>query len=111
MKIEPLGDVAPKVERPMATGAAVVASVEHELLSNDPETPVQPVAEVTDTTKANTKAETVWSESDRRAVFRVMNEHTGEVVAQIPTDEVLRVTRNIDELVREEAVKSVDLET
>lgn len=111
MQIEPLGTILPKVERPMATGAAVEAAVEHELLSNDPETPIQPVAEVTDTTKVNTKSETVWSESDRRAVLRVLNASTGEVVEQIPSDEVLRVTRNIEDLMQGKTEKSIDFET
>ncbi len=111
MQIEPLGTMLPKMDRSIATGAAITTPLEHELLSNDPETPVQPVTKVTDTSNANTRAETVWSESDRRAVFRVLSQDTGEVVAQIPSDEVLRVTRNIEELVQGETEKSLDLET
>ena len=111
MQIEPLGTVLPKVDRPTATGAAVTATLEHELLSNNSETPVQPVTKLTDTSNASTRAETVWSEPDRRAVFRVLSQDTGEVVAQIPSDEVLRVTRNIEELVQGETEKSLDLQT
>jgi hypothetical protein len=111
MQIELLSAIPPKTERPATTGAAVSAEVEFNLLSNTPEIPVQPVSETANAEPVRSnRAETVWSESDRRAVFRVLNEHTGEVVSQIPTDEVLRVSRNIDEFVQD-AEKKVDLET
>jgi hypothetical protein len=112
MQIEPLSVMPPKMERPTTTGAAASAAVETNLLSNNAETPVQPVTEAVETSPAHAnRAETVWSESDRRAVFRVLNEQTGEVISQLPSDEVLRVSRNIDELVQEDAKKNVDLET
>jgi hypothetical protein len=100
------------MERPATTGAAASAAVESNLLSNTPDIPVQPVSETAKSEPAHSnRAETVWSESERRSIFRVLNEHTGEIVSQIPSDEVLRVSRNIEEIVQEDTRKNVDLET
>jgi hypothetical protein len=100
------------MERPATTGAVVSAAVESNLLSNNPEIPVQPISEAEKPEPAQSnRAETVWSESERRSIFRVLNEHTGEVISQIPSDEVLRVSRNINEIVQEDTGKNVDLET
>jgi hypothetical protein len=110
MQIEPLSIVPPKLERPATTGAAVSAAVDANLLSNKPEIPVQPVSEVEKASPSGNRSETVWLDSESRSVFRVLNERTGEVVSQIPSVEVLRVSRNLDELVQDDTKKNVDVE-
>jgi hypothetical protein len=112
MQIEPLSVIPPKMERPATTGAAVSASVETNLLSNNPEIPVQPVAELETTSPARgNRSETVWLESECRSVIRLLNERTGEIVSQMPSDEVLRVSRNIEDLMEKDSPKKLDLET
>lgn len=111
MRVEPLAVMPPKVERPAATGAAVSASVEDKLLSNNPELPVQPVSAIEKVSATTNRSETVWLESEQRTVYRVLDEKTGDVVTQIPSDEVLRVSRKIDDLLQEDAPKKLDIES
>ncbi len=112
MQIEPLAAMPPKMERPASTGAVAATTLESKLLSNDSEVPVQPVQESQKPASASTsRGQTVWLESERRAVFRLLNEDTGEIVSQIPSEEVLRVARNIEAMAQDDTTKELDLET
>ena len=42
------------------------------------------------------EAELVWLQREKRAVYRVIEAETGEVIQQVPSEEVLRVGRNIE---------------
>lgn len=39
----------------------------------------------------------VWLGEEKRAVYRVIEAETGEILQQVPSDEVIRVSRNIEE--------------
>ena len=79
--------------------------------SNEALAPVTAVAEVEKGIEAapNGRGETVWLENEKRQVFRVVDEKSGEVVCQVPSVEVLRVSRNLDELLNEQS-KQLDVE-
>jgi uncharacterized FlaG/YvyC family protein len=42
------------------------------------------------------EAELVWLRQEKKAVYRVIEAETGEVIQQVPSEEVLRVGRNIE---------------
>jgi len=52
------------------------------------------------------EAQLVWLREEKRAVYRVIEAETGEVLQQVPSDEVIRVSRNIEDF-----LISDDLET
>lgn len=102
----------PKMERPVATGAADPASVEHQLLSNDPEIPVTAVQEIKKSTPlANGRGETVWLEKERREVYRIVDPESGEVITQVPSDQVLNVSKSISELLEDDSPKQLNVES
>src|SRR5512146_1360761 len=113
MRIEPLSVTPPKMERPVATGAANSAAVDHQLLSNDPELPVSAVQETEESAlrAGNGRSETVWLEEERRTVYRVVDEESGEVISQLPSEEVMKVSENISELLDEDAPKTLDVQS
>ncbi len=113
MRIESLTNVPPKMERPIATGAANPASVGHQLLSNDPEIPVTAVQETAKSAPAaaNGRGETIWLESERRQVFRIVDAESGEVITQMPSDQVLNVSESISELLEEDSPRQLNLES
>jgi len=39
----------------------------------------------------------VWLQEEKKAVYRVIEAETGEIIQQVPSDEVIRVARNIEE--------------
>ncbi len=47
---------------------------------------------------------------EKRAVYRVIEAETGEILQQVPSDEVIRVCRNIEEFLISEYSKS-DIQT
>src|SRR5512147_1363209 len=111
MRIEPLTNM-PKTERPVATSAADSASMEHQLLSNDPEIPVAAVQETAKPTPltGNGRGETVWLEKERRQVYRIVDPGSGAVITQVPSDQVLNVAKSITDLLRDEdAPKRLDI--
>lgn len=112
MRVEPLSVLPPKMERPVATGAANSAAVENNLLSNNPEIPVQPVSETEKPAQsASSHSETVWLEAEHRTVYRVLDQQSGDVIAQIPSDEVLRVSRNLEALNQPAQTKAIDIKS
>jgi hypothetical protein len=113
MRIEPLTNMPPKLERPIATGAADSAAVDHQLLSNDPEIPVIAVQETAKSAPAtgNGRGETVWLERERREVYRVVDSESGEVITQVPSDQVLNVSRSISELLEDDSPKQLNVES
>jgi FlaG protein len=113
MRIETLTTMPPKMERPVATGAADPASVEHQLLSNDPEVPVAAVQETAKSAPAasNGRGETVWLEKERREVFRIVDTKSGEVISQVPSEQVLKVAESISELLQEDSPKQLNVES
>lgn len=111
MRIEPLTTMPPKVERPVATGAADPAAVERQLLSNDPEIPVTAVQEAAKSAASNGRSETVWLQKERRSVYRVVDAKSGEVITQMPSEQVLSVSESISELLKEDSPKQVDVES
>lgn len=112
MRIEPLTTMPPKMERPITTGAADPASVEHQLLSNDPEIPVAAVQETAKSTPpANGRGETVWLEKERREIYRIVDSESGDVISQIPSDQVLNVSKNITELLEDDSPKQLNVES
>lgn len=112
MRVEPIAPLPPEMERPTNAGAVATAVTAVNLHSNDPETTVAPVgaAEPTAPASKQTQNETVWIENENRAVFRVVERESGEVVCQMPSNEVLRVSRGIEDLI-EDSTPSVDLES
>ncbi|MGE5112172.1 MAG: flagellar protein FlaG [Acidobacteriaceae bacterium] len=113
MRIEPLSVMPPKMERPVATGTANSAAVDHQLLSNDPELPVAAVQEREKSALPASygHSETVWLEKEQRTVYRVVDEKSGEVISQIPSEEVMKVSKNISELLDEDVPKKLDVQS
>jgi hypothetical protein len=113
MRIEPLTTMPPKMERPIATGAADLASVDRQLLSNDPEIPVTAVQEAAKAAPVagNGRGETVWLEKERREVFRIIDPESGEVITQVPSDQVLNVSKSISELLEDDSPKQVNVKS
>ncbi len=112
MRIETLTTMPPKMERPVATGAADPTTVEHQLLSNDPEIPVTAVQEIAKSTPAvNGRGETVWLEKERREVYRIVDPETGEVISQVPSEQVLNVSESISELLDDEGPQQLNVES
>ncbi len=110
MRVEPLSVLPPKMERPVATGAANSAAMENNLLSNDSEPPVHPVSG-TEKAGPSSHSETVWLEAEHRTVFRVLDQQSGDVIAQIPSDEVLRVSRNLAALNQPAEARAIDIKS
>lgn len=113
MRIEPLTTTSPEMKRPIAIGAADPAAVDHQLLSNDPEIPVAAVQEIAKSTPpaSNGRGETVWIEKERREVYRIVDPESGEVITQVPSDQVLNVARSISELLEDESPKQLNVES
>ena len=113
MRIEPLTTMPPKMERPITTGAADPAAVDRQLLSNDPEIPVPAVQETAKSAPlvGNGRGESVWLEKERREVYRIVNPESGEVITQVPSDQVLNVSRSISELIEEDSPKQLNVES
>ena len=113
MRIEPLTTMPPRMERPIATGAADPASVDHQLLSNDPEIPVTAVQETVKSAPAagNGRGETVWLEKERREVYRIVDPESGEVITQVPSDQVLKVAESISELLEEDSPQQLNVKS
>jgi uncharacterized iron-regulated membrane protein len=38
----------------------------------------------------------VWLREEKKAVYRVIEAETGEIIQQVPSDEVMRVARNLE---------------
>ena len=112
MRIDSVLGMPSEVGRPATTGAVAAAASEVKLHSNEGLAPVTAVAEVEKDIGAapNGRGETVWLENEKRQVFRVIDERSGEVVCQVPSAEVLRVSRNLDELLKEEG-KQLDVQS
>ena len=112
MRIDSVSGMPSEVGRPATTGAVAAAASEVKLRSNEVSTPVTAVAAVEKDIQAapNGRGETVWLENEKRQVFRVIDERSGEVVCQVPSDEVLRVSRNLDELLNEQG-RQLDVES
>lgn len=110
MRIEPLTTMPPKMERPITPGAADPAAVDRQLLSNDPEVPVNAVQETAKSapTAGNGRGETVWLEKERREVYRIVDPESGEVITQVPCDQVLNVSKSISELLEEDRPKQLN---
>lgn len=113
MRIEPLTTMPPKMEKPIATGAADPATVDRQLLSNDPEIPVTAVQETAKSAPApgNGRGETVWLEKERREVFRIVDPESGEVITQVPSDQVLNVSKSISELLEEDSPQQLNVKS
>lgn len=113
MRIEPGVPIASEVERASTAGVVGAAGTELKLLSNDPEISVDPVspAERGSAEWPNCRTETVWVNTEQRAVFRVIERGTGEVVRQIPSDEVLQVSRRLKDMLEEDGPQAVDVES
>jgi hypothetical protein len=112
MRIDSVSGMPSEVERPATTGAVAAAASEVKLHSNESFVPVTAVAEAQKDLQAapNGRGETVWLENEKRQVFRIVDEKSGEVVCQVPSAEVLRVSRNLDELLIEQ-IRQLDVET
>ena len=112
MRIDSVSGMPSEVGRPATTGAVAAAASEVKLHSNEASTPVTAVAEVQKDIQAapNGRGETVWLENEKRQVFRVIDEKSGEVVCQVPSAEVLRVSHNLDELLNEKG-KQLDVQS
>jgi FlaG protein len=113
MRIEPLTTMPPKMERPVATGAADSAAVDRQLLSNDPEVPVAAVQETAKSAPpaTNGRGETVWLEKEKREVYRIIDKQTGDVITQMPSEQVLNVSESISELLQDDSPKQLDVES
>lgn len=113
MRIEPAVPISSELERPSTAGVVGAAGTELKLLSNDPEIPIDPVspAEKDSAEWTNSRTETVWVDTEQRAVFRVIERETGKVVRQIPSDEVLKVSRRLKDMLEEDGPKAVDVES
>ncbi len=113
MRIEPLTTMPPKMDRPGATGAADPAAMDHQLLSNDPEIPVTAVQQTAKSAPAasNGRGETVWLEKERREVYRIVDTKSGDVITQVPSDQVLNVSRSISELLEDDSPKQLNVES
>ena len=113
MRIEPLTTMPPKMERPITTGAADPAVVDHQLLSNDPELPVTAVQETAKSAPltGNGRGESVWLEKERREVYRIVDPESGQVITQVPSDQVLNVSKSISELLEEDSPKQLNVES
>lgn len=111
MRIDPVSGMPSEVERPVTTGAVTAAATEVKVHSNETE-PVLAVADVQKPAQAapNGRGETIWLEREKRQVFRVVDRKTGETICQVPTDEVLRVSRNLEDLL-EEKQQSLDIKS
>lgn len=56
-------------------------------------------ADATDACERSEKSEeaqVVWLKQEKKTVYRVIEAETGEVIQQVPSEEVLRVGRNIE---------------
>ncbi len=61
--------------------------------------PVLPVVDVHPQTRGNdtsTERKVEWAQQDRRPIYRVVERESGEVISQIPSEQVLRLARQID---------------
>jgi uncharacterized FlaG/YvyC family protein len=112
MRIDPVSGMPSEVERPATTGAVTAAATEINVHSNADDAPVTAVADVQKDIQAapNGRGETVWLEKEKRQVYRIVDERNGEVVCQVPSDEVLRVARNLEDLARTEQ-KTLDIKS
>lgn len=112
MRIEPLRTMPPKTQRPITAGAADPAIVDRQLLSNDPEIPITAVQDTAKSAPSgNGRGETVWLEKERREVFRMVDPESGEVITQMPSDQVLNVSESISELLEEDSPKQLNVES
>ena len=110
MRIESVSGMPSEVERPATTGAVAAAATDIKVHTNDVNAPVTAVPEVQKDLQSapNGRGETVWLENEKRNVFRIIDQDSGEVVYQVPTEEVLRVSRNLEE-VAEDPKQSLDI--
>jgi uncharacterized iron-regulated membrane protein len=83
------------------------------LLSNDPEIPVTAVEETANSAPpaTNGRGETVWLEKERREVFRIVDPESGEVISQMPSEQVLNVSKRISELLEDDSPKQLNVES
>lgn len=112
MRIDPVSGIPSEVERPATTGAVTAAATEIKLHSNDADAPVRAVSEVEKDVQVapNGRGETVWLEDQKREVFRIIDDQNGQVVCQVPSDEVLRVSRNLEDLLKADE-KNLDVKS
>ncbi len=113
MRIEPISPVVPKLkrtERPEPPGAW---QTEVKLHLNDPESSVAPVSPATASAPADDRqvVQSLWLDECERAVLRVLDRETGEVISQLPSEQVLQVSERIGDLLRDEAPPAVDIES
>ncbi len=113
MRIDSLSGMPSEVERPATTGAVAAAATDVNVHSNEADAPVTAISETQKDLQAapNGRGETVWLEKERRQVFRIVDQNHGEVVCQVPSDEVLRVSRNLDNLLAEDEKQSLDIKS
>lgn len=113
MRIDSLLGMPSEVERPATTGAVAAAATEINVHSNDGDAPVAAVPEVQKDLQAapNGRGETVWLENEKRQVYRIVDQKSGEVVCQVPSDEVLRVARNLEDLFSSEKKQELDVKS
>jgi len=112
MRVDSVSGMPSEVERPATTGAVAAAATEIKLHSNEADAPVTAVPEAQKDVQAapNGRGETVWLQNEKRQVFRIVDQRSGEVVCQVPSDEVLRVSRNLEEMLTTEQ-KSLDIKS
>ena len=113
MRIESVSGLPSEVERPATTGAVTAAATDIKVHSNDVDAPVSAVPEIQKDVQAapNGRGETVWLENESRQVFRIVDDKSGEIVCQVPSDEVLRVSRNLDDLLASENDQGLDVKS
>jgi len=101
MRIDPVTQVIPDPARPPAQDASSLTISEVRMLTNEAEQPVPAAANVETQTEGNTpKRERVVTEDGKHEVYRVID-HTGNLVCQIPSEQVLQVGDSIEQMIDE----------
>lgn len=103
MEINLVPPVSISLDRTSTSNAAQLIS-EVRVQKDMRQPPVPPVAEGRAETQGDdrcTERQVVWVPQEKRPVYRVINRKTGEVICQLPSEEVLRVAHRIDEQVED----------
>jgi len=99
MRIDLVSQAVPDPARAPAQDASSLTTSEVRMHTDQAEHPVPAAANVETQTEGNTpKRERVVTEDGKHEVYRVID-HTGNLVYQIPSEQVLQVADSIDQMI------------
>ncbi|HWR36707.1 MAG TPA: hypothetical protein VN622_12635 [Clostridia bacterium] len=111
MRIDMVPSIPADVKR-SPINEPVQPATETNVLIKQQESPVLPAPQTeTYTGGNNAERETVWLDEGKRPIYLVRDQRTGDVLCQLPSEEVLRIARNIDQFLKEQQGQELDIKS